>query len=87
MRRVTIPLGAALLTTVWLASERTSHAADAVVPDGGPPAGNPDGQCVIPPEAVAVDTTLPNVVVGDGTVPSCTGEAFIAAVARDLGAL
>jgi hypothetical protein len=76
-----MPLSAALVTIVWLGSESTSRAVDAVTSSATPPVGNPEGQCAIPPEAVAVDTTLPNVVVGDGTASSCTGEAFIAAVA------
>ncbi len=50
-------------------------------PSGGPPAGNPAGRCAIPPEAAAADSASPRTVVGDGTAASCTGDAFIAAVA------
>ena len=87
MRNRTIPLTAVLVTTAWLSSESTSRAVDdvipiAIIPNAAPPVGNPEGQCAIPLDAAAVDTSLPNVVVGDGTAPSCTGEAFIAAVAR-----
>lgn len=47
----------------------------------GPPAGNPDGRCAIPSEAALEDTSRPDRVVGMGTPESCTGDAFIAAVA------
>jgi hypothetical protein len=50
-------------------------------PDVGPPAGNPDGKCAVPAEAQAEDTSAPDRVVGDGTKESCTGDAFIDAVA------
>lgn len=46
-----------------------------------PPPGNPDGRAVVPPEAQPVDTSDPDVVVGDGTPASCTSEAVVAAVA------
>lgn len=48
----------------------------------GPPAGNPDGDAPIPAEAAAVDTSSPDIVVGDGTPASCTSEAFVNAVAQ-----
>src|SRR5262245_41425501 len=51
-------------------------------PDDGPPAGNPDGKCPVPTEAQAEDTSQPTTVVGDGTPASCTGDAFVAAVAK-----
>ncbi len=50
-------------------------------PTDGPPAGNPDGACSIPAEAGPEDTSSPDRVVGTGTPDSCTGEAFVAAVA------
>lgn len=50
-------------------------------PDLGPPAGNPDGGCEVPSEAAPVDTSTPRTVVGDGTPASCTGDAFVDAVA------
>lgn len=46
-----------------------------------PPAGNPDGTCAVPAEGAAADSSKPDRVVGDGTPDSCTGDAFIAAVA------
>jgi predicted outer membrane repeat protein len=51
-------------------------------PDDGPPAGNPDGHCDVPAEAQAEDISTPTTVVGTGTKESCTGAAFVAAVAQ-----
>lgn len=51
-------------------------------PTDGPPAGNPDGNCAVPAEAGLEDTSSPDNVVGTGTAQSCTGEAFIDAVAK-----
>jgi hypothetical protein len=51
-------------------------------PTDGPPAGNPDGTCAIPPEAMPADVSSPRTVVGDGTPASCTSDAFVDAVAR-----
>jgi hypothetical protein len=50
-------------------------------PLDGPQAGNPDGHCAVPREAAPVDTSRPDRVVGTGTAASCTGDAFIGAVA------
>ena len=50
-------------------------------PLDGPPAGNQEGGCSIPAEAAPEDTSSPDQVVGDGTPESCTGDAFIEAVA------
>jgi hypothetical protein len=50
-------------------------------PEDGPPAGNPDGECAIPTAAGLEDVSTPTTVVGDGTPGSCTGAAFVAAVA------
>jgi hypothetical protein len=47
-----------------------------------PPAGNPDGACPVPAEGQAEDSSHPTTVVGTGRPESCTGEAFVAAVAR-----
>lgn len=52
------------------------------VADPLPPAGNPDGQAVVPPEAQAVDTSHPDRVIGDGTPASCTSAAVVEAVAQ-----
>lgn len=51
-------------------------------PTKGPAAGNPDGACTVPPEGALADVSSPRTVVGTGTPASCTGDAFIAAVAK-----
>jgi hypothetical protein len=48
----------------------------------GPAAGNPDGACSVPSEALPVDTSQADNIVGNGTPASCTADAFIDAVAR-----
>ena len=47
-----------------------------------PVAGNPDGNCPVPAEAQAEDTSNPDVVIGHGTPQSCTSEAVVNAVAQ-----
>lgn len=54
--------------------------ATAVAPQA-PAAGNPSAECAIPAAAQPADVTSPDHVVGDGSPASCTGDAFIAAVA------
>jgi hypothetical protein len=61
--------------------------ATVVVGTGGRPLapgdpGNPEGSCQIPAEAQLEDVSSPTTVVGTGTPDSCTGDAFIAAVAK-----
>ena len=51
-------------------------------PDGGPPAGYSEGHAAVPTEAQAEDVSTPTTVVGNGTKTSCTGDAFVAAVAK-----
>lgn len=51
-------------------------------PLDGPPAGWADGHGVIPPEAQPEDVSSPTTVVGTGSAASCTGDAFVAAVAK-----
>ncbi len=51
-------------------------------PEDGPPAGNPAGHAPIPAEAAAEDVSTPTTVIGTGTPASCTGDAFVAAVAN-----
>jgi hypothetical protein len=48
-----------------------------------PVAGNPDGHCAIPAEAGLEDSSHPTTVVGNGTADSCTGDAFVSAVAQE----
>ncbi len=50
-------------------------------PEDGPPAGNLDGDCVIPAAAGLEDVSSPRTIVGDGTPASCTSEAVVDAVA------
>ena len=50
-------------------------------PEDGPPAGNPDGNSPVPPEAGPEDVSAPDHIIGDGTPGSCTADAFINAVA------
>lgn len=51
-------------------------------PDDGPPAGYADGHATVPAEAQAEDVSSPTTVIGTGTPASCTGEAFVSAVAK-----
>ncbi len=48
----------------------------------GPAAGNSDAACDVPAEGAAEDASKPDRVVGTGTPESCTGAAFVAAVAQ-----
>lgn len=52
-------------------------------PEDGPPAGNPntDVACDIPAAGGLEDVSSPTTIVGDGTPASCTGQAFVDAVA------
>ncbi|MGC3999458.1 MAG: hypothetical protein QM767_19270 [Anaeromyxobacter sp.] len=50
-------------------------------PSSGPPAGNPDAPCTVPAEGFPEEVSTPTTVVGTGTAASCTGEAFVQAVA------
>ncbi len=54
----------------------------ATKPEDGPPAGYPDGHAVIPSDAQAEDVSAPTTVVGNGSPASCTGPAFVSAVAK-----
>ena len=45
-------------------------------------AGDPAARCTPPADALPEDVSSPTTVVGTGTPASCTGEAFVAAVAR-----
>jgi hypothetical protein len=51
-------------------------------PQNGPPAGWPDGHATVPAEGLAEDISAPTTVIGDGSAASCTGDAFVAAVAK-----
>jgi hypothetical protein len=65
------------------AAAPTSQAGAAALPnDSLPAAGNPDGHCAVASEAAAEDASKPTSVVGSGDPASCTGDAFVAAVAK-----
>ena len=71
-----------LLALASLAGCGGSETTPPTNPDDGPPAGYPDGHAVIPAAARAEDVSTPTTVVGTGTPASCTGAAFVAAVAK-----
>ena len=50
--------------------------------DDFPPAGNPFGECAIPPEAGEEAISMPDHVIGNGTPASCTSQAVVDAVAN-----
>jgi hypothetical protein len=70
-----------VLACAWCACGSGQEAGTVVEIQPGDP-GNPDGKCPIPAEALAEDVSLPTTVVGTGSADSCTGEAFVAAVAK-----
>src|SRR6478735_6226130 len=51
-------------------------------PQQGPPAGYADGHADVPAAGQAEDVSSPTTVVGSGTPDSCSGDAFVAAVAK-----
>ena len=51
-------------------------------PQEGPLAGYPDGHATIPVAGRAEDVSSPTTVIGTGTPVSCTGNAFVNAVAK-----
>jgi len=51
-------------------------------PQDGPPAGYPDGHATVPAEGQAENVSSPTTVIGTGSAGSCTGDAFVAAVAK-----
>jgi hypothetical protein len=53
-----------------------------VAPRPLPIAGNPSGTAPIPAPAAAVDTSTPDIVIGNGTPASCTFTAVVDAVAQ-----
>jgi hypothetical protein len=85
-RLATAMLGA--LVGAWVATgcghdgPSTDGGAGSTDPQIGPAAGNPTGACAVAAEAQAEDITSPRTVVGTGTRESCTGAAFVDAVAR-----
>src|SRR5882672_8712552 len=51
-------------------------------PQDGPPAGYADGHATVPAAGRAEDVSSPTTVIGTGSPTSCTGDAFVAAVAK-----
>jgi hypothetical protein len=51
-------------------------------PEAGVPAGNPEGDYPVPPEAGQEDVSDPDHVIGDGTPESCTCDEVLHAVAK-----
>src|SRR5262249_55010357 len=72
---------AALIGLATLAGCSSSDGGPPTNPDDGPPAGNPNGTCVVPAEAQAESMASPKTVGGTGTPASCTSGALVAAVA------
>jgi hypothetical protein len=58
------------------------HDATNKPPLNGPPAGYADGHAPIPAAGQAEDVSSPTTIIGTGTAASCTGDAFVAAVAK-----
>src|SRR5204862_6467204 len=65
-----------------LGSPASGDSATPTNPQDGPPAGYPDGHASVPAAAQAEDVSSPTTVVGTGSAASCTGDAFVAAVAK-----
>jgi hypothetical protein len=92
-------LAAALVTLATAACSSGEAAPGSTLADGAPaptttpptnperalPAGYPDGHASVPTEGQAEDVSNPTTVIGTGTPDSCTGAAFVAAVAKGGG--
>jgi hypothetical protein len=65
-----------------LSTDSGNTAAPPTNPQDGPPAGYPDGHATIPAAGRAEDVSSPTTVIGTGTPASCTGDAFVNAVAK-----
>ncbi len=76
-------LSVALLMLVACGSDAVSTPTPVKTnPQDGPAAGWVNGHAAIPVEAQPEDVSSPTTVVGTGTPASCTGDAFVAAVAK-----
>jgi hypothetical protein len=65
------------------AAKSSSSASAAAGPSGtGPEAGNPNGNATVPAAGLAVSTSDPDHVIGDGTPAGCTSAAVVNAVAE-----
>ncbi len=65
-----------------VSSSGNTNVAYIAMSDSMPAAGNPDGNYPVPDEAMEVDTSFPDNVIGDGTPGSCTSRAVVDAVAQ-----
>jgi len=81
-RFYTIPIILGLLAGCDKSVENIVYENPQTNPADGPPAGNLNGNCPIPLEAMPVDMSIPDQVVGTGTPASCTVDKFIGAVAH-----
>jgi hypothetical protein len=73
------------LTTLASCSDKSDAANTTTTPtnsDDGPAAGYSDGHAAVPAEGQAEDVSSPTTVIGNGTKASCTGDAFVAAIAK-----
>jgi hypothetical protein len=59
-----------------------SASASPTDPQDGPAAGHSEGHAAVPADGQAEDVSAPTTVVGNGSPASCTGEQFVAAVAK-----
>jgi hypothetical protein len=75
-------LAAALLALAACGSGGSGTTTTTPNPQDGPPAGYPDGHAAVPAAGQAEDVSSPTTVIGDGTPDGCTGDAFVAAVAK-----
>jgi hypothetical protein len=93
----TAPAGGSLdgqpaFVTAGTAVDRTRHPAASSSPSAGHgatasggttlQAGNPDGHATVPAAGLAVDTSDPDHVIGDGSPAGCTSAAVVQAVAE-----
>ena len=90
---VSLAAGLALFVAIAGCSDPSKGASDggspgsdscgpATNPDDGPPAGYADCKAAIPAAGQAEDVSSPTTVIGTGMATSCTGDAFVAAVAK-----
>lgn len=68
-------------TLAYLSDAGRTSSSDAGAPGPTQPVVT-DGRCSVPAEAALEDVSRPTTVVGNGTAASCTGAAFVAAVAK-----
>jgi len=86
MRKILVDTSARLLLLAMLAACSDKHASvsspSPTDPSQGPGAGYDDAGAAVPAEAEVEDVSNPTTVIGNGTPANCTGDAFVAAVAK-----